>query len=358
MLECPGVNLDNMDNKPDNEPLFDCEEFFVSRYPERQNTPFKTEIRARFAGKKIRRFAMSVTEAKEIGFDLVEQIRAHGTRSLSVNGITVLQATAKFRPRMDGASKSHRQKALQACNLLDGKHGRKRLELIGPEEIEELLKEHSDNSTTRATLFRYLRLFFRWAERFDLIRKSPMRAIDAPPSKPLRNILLPEEMERILDLDLPKWLRAVVLLGGFAGLRSEEMRRMRWEDIDTESGQIHVRPGVQKDTSGLGIDERIVDFTAPLDRRKKELLGNGNLVPEKIKWRHFDQERNSRIVTALKWEKWPKNCLRHSFATYHLGECKNPGLTAFQMGHTSPAMVQRVYAVPARMADWKAWWAL
>jgi len=47
-----------------------------------------------------------------------------------------------------------------------------------------------------------------------------------------------------------------------------------------------------------------------------------------------------------------------SFATYHLGRCCNAGLTAFQMGHTSPKMVQRVYAVPAVRADWKAWWKI
>jgi len=49
---------------------------------------------------------------------------------------------------------------------------------------------------------------------------------------------------------------------------------------------------------------------------------------------------------------WPANALRHSFATYHLGQCGNPGTTAFQMGHTNPAMVQRAHAVPApELAD-------
>jgi hypothetical protein len=37
---------------------------------------------------------------------------------------------------------------------------------------------------------------------------------------------------------------------------------------------------------------------------------------------------------------------------------KNAGKTAYQMGHTNPAMVQRVYAVPARKADGAAWWAI
>jgi hypothetical protein len=33
-------------------------------------------------------------------------------------------------------------------------------------------------------------------------------------------------------------------------------------------------------------------------------------------------------------------------------------VTAFQMGHTNPSMVLKVYAVPARKANGAAWWAL
>jgi integrase len=152
---------------------------------------------------------------------------------------------------------------------------------------------------------------------------------------------------------MPGWLRATMLLGGFAGLRTAEMLRMNWEDIDVKTGEIEIRPGVGKDTGGFL--ERIVDFTDPLTRRKDQLTGKGKLVP--IPKDEFHAMRRG-IVAGLGWPAWPDNCLRHSFATYHLAVSKNAGVTAFQMGHTNPSMVQRVYAVPARKANGAAWWAI
>jgi integrase len=123
--------------------------------------------------------------------------------------------------------------------------------------------------------------------------------------------------------------------------------------VDLKAGQIHVAPGVMKDSGGF--DQRIVDILEPLKRRRAWLAKQkGPIVPMESETFHEHRRKECRAVLA----KWPDNCLRHSFATYHLGRAKNAGLTAFQMGHTSSAMVQRVYAVPAAMADWRAWWAI
>ena len=160
-------------------------------------------------------------------------------------------------------------------------------------------------------------------------------------------------MGKLLELPLSDVVRGALLLGAFAGLRTEEMFRMDWASVDLKSGQIHVPPEAMKDSGGF--DQRIVDILEPLKRRWAWLAKQkGPIVPMESETFHEHRRRECRTVLA----KWPDNCLRHSFATYHLGRAKNAGLTAFQMGHTSSAMVQRVYAVPAAMADWRAWWAI
>ena len=201
--------------------------------------------------------------------------------------------------------------------------------------------------------YRYVRMFYRWASKMHYIPSDPSTVLDAPKAAVGRNILTVEQMKDLLELDMPAWLRASILLAGFAGIRSEEILRMDWEDIDTDAGEIEIRPGVAKKTDGLL--ERIVDFTEPLTRRKDQLRGKGKLVP--VTNEEFYAVRRA-LVRGLKWRRWPKNCLRHSFATYHLAMSQNAGKTAYQMGHTNPAMVQRVYAVPARKADGAAWWAI
>ena len=92
-----------------------------------------------------------------------------------------------------------------------------------------------------------------------------------------------------------------------------------------------------------------------MKRRKFFEKKKGRIVANSMEALH---ERRRKVALALGWEGWPDNALRHSFATYHLGRCGNAGLTGYQMGHTSPAMVQRVYAVPAVRADWRAWWRI
>jgi integrase len=204
--------------------------------------------------------------------------------------------------------------------------------------------------------YRYAKMFFGYLAANRLIPHDPVTAVPTPKTKPGREILAPTQMAALLKLEMADYLRALLLLGGFAGLRTEEVCRMRWENINPKTKQIHVPPDAIKQAVG-GFDQRIVDFTEPLTRRAKFFRGKtGNIISVAKETLHGHRRRMA--VPVLGPDGWPDNCLRHSFATYHLARCKSAPLTAFQMGHTSPAMVQRVYAVPAAMADWRAWWAI
>ena len=74
-------------------------------------------------------------------------------------------------------------------------------------------------------------------------------------------------MKSLLNAPMGDDVKALVLLGGFAGLRTVEVARMNWEDSDTKTKQIHVRPEVSKQHDGML--QRIVDMTEPLVKRKK-----------------------------------------------------------------------------------------
>jgi integrase len=162
----------------------------------------------------------------------------------------------------------------------------------------------------------------------------------------------------LADEGMSDHLRASILLGGFAGLRTVEVLRLRWEDV--EEGQIYIGPEVAKKKK-KGNRERLVDMTEPLKRRGKFFTGRrGAIVP--VKESEFYEERRDLVARlreagAVKWRVFPENALRHSFATYHLGRSNNPGTTAYQMG-TSIQLVINTYAVPARRANWRAWWRI
>ena len=305
-------------------------------------------------GKRIRRFFSSEELAWAEGTKLSAQVQERGMQSLNnPDGLSVQSALRMWANEADAqSSESHAQK----LRIFEGRFSatfRGAVEDIEAVAIRRWIKDRSDNGNTQSMYFRYARMFFRYLAANRLIPHDPMVAVPAPKTKPRREVLKPEQMRALLDLELPDSVRALLLLGGFAGLRTDEVARMDWSHINTVTEQIHVPQGAMKATGGL--DQRIVDFTEPLKRRKEWLAAQSGRIVTVTNWTlHHKRRRWCAPVMA----EWPDNCLRHSFATYHLARAKNAGLTAYQMGHTSTAMVQRVYAVPAALADWQAWWAI
>ncbi len=305
-------------------------------------------------GKRVRKFFPEEGLAYCEGERLMKLVEEKGTQGLtaSPDGITVAAALRVWAVDVDPKSDSHREK-VEIFTKAFPKAFKGVVADIQAAALRKWVKDRSTNGNTQAMYYRYCKSFFAYLRANRLIPDDPMTAVPAPKTSPGRNILKPEQMRALLELELPDAVRAYLLLGGFAGLRTEEMLRMDWASVDCKTGQIHVAPGVMKDSGGF--DQRIVDFTPPLVRRKAWLRKqSGPVIPMASETFHAHKRRAFVDVLA----KWPDNALRHSFATYHLAQAKNAGLTAFQLGHTSAAMVQKVYAVPAALADWKAWWNL
>lgn len=72
--------------------------FFVSEYPARPTAPWKLEIRASFAGKKIRRFFSTEADAWAEGMRLAEVLKKGGTDALSspTDGTSLERAVKMF----------------------------------------------------------------------------------------------------------------------------------------------------------------------------------------------------------------------------------------------------------------------
>lgn len=337
----------------------DSARYFVSDYPARPSTPFKMEIPAAVAGKRIRRFFATEAEAIMEGGRLTKQIREQGTQSLVPTdaGISTEKAVRLFNAQYQDYSKSHREKVEKVTRWM-AEDLKGPLNSVTPLRCLEWFRGIDGVSTSRATVFRYARLFWNWCVKTDLIDKSPWRPVVCPDSTPKRNILTAAEMLTLLEADMSDYLRASLLLGGFAGVRTVEILRLRWEDVT--AGQIYIGAEVAKQKK-KGNRERLVDMTEPLKKRIKLFnKKRGPIVPvraEEFYWERRELVKQLRKARKLDWKTFPENSLRHSFATYHLGRSNDPGRTAYQMG-TSIQLVISTYAVPARRADWRSWWKI
>ena len=337
--------------------------YFVSPNASRPGT-WKLEIPASVCGSRIRRFFQTEAEAWSAGPELLETLQKSGTDGLKEKdpgGLSMRSAIRDYVATKSKSSEAHRSKVERVCGkLLEEFEGT--VANVTPLMAGKWFDRIEGSPTTRAGWHRYASGFFAWCVDMELLDRNPLRKIRAPKAEPKRSLITAGDMAAILDEEMSDELRAWFLLGGFAGLRSIEVRRMRWEDIDEARGEIEVRREVSKQSTGL--PERIVDFTEPLTKRaaffvddkKKGLI----LPPASLR---IYQERQELIVRLhesgkVPWSKFPANALRHSFATYHLGRGQDAGKTAHQLGHSTTAMVKKVYAVPSRRADWRAWWAV
>ena len=231
--------------------------------------------------------------------------------------------------------------------------GGQKLSDVHPYAVNGWLKSLSVSQRTRFGIFSSCRTFGKWAQRYQFSSANPFESVESPvKGESPKAILTVDQMRTLLNIVKRPYMQAWIVLGGFAGLRSEEILRMNWESVDFDAGEIHVAPQVIKKTKGLR--ERYVAMT-PAFLRWIPRGQEGEIIPRQRSTFHW---HSVRLANKLGYENWPRNCLRHSFASYHLAMWEDAGKTAHQLGHTSTAMVHQNYARAVKKAAAEEWWAL
>jgi len=69
------------------------------------------------------------------------------------------------------------------------------------------------------------------------------------------------------------------------------------------------------------------------------------------------QQRMAALRNHLGWNRWPKDIMRHSFASYYSVLVGSIGKTAIQMGN-SEAIIKSNYKSKVSKSECKQFWAL
>jgi integrase/recombinase XerD len=147
-------------------------------------------------------------------------------------------------------------------------------------------------------------------------------------------------------------LLAYLTLGAFAGIRTEEILRMNWEDINWTDGHICIL----KPKKVTRWRPRHVEILPALRRHLEPFaLKNGRIFPggEPQLW-----ALRNELVKLLGLQAWPSNCLRHSFATYHVPIQNDYSKLSIQMGHANANMTRYKYGALRPRTVAGQWWAL
>ena len=123
-----------------------------------------------------------------------------------------------------------------------------------------------------------------------------------------------------------------VALGGFSGLRSEEIKRLRWEHIMFDEGHIevmaqHAKTGVRR---LVPLSDNLRAWLVPHRKREGKVIGYVNL-----------SNPFEKVAKKLGVE-WKRNFLRHSFISYRVAVVKNLAEVAMHAGN-SVSVIQRDY---------------
>jgi integrase len=135
-------------------------------------------------------------------------------------------------------------------------------------------------------------------------------------------ILTPAELAKLLGNSKPLY-QLYFALAAFTGMRSAELLRLEWTEIDLEKGHIEVKAGNAKTATRrlVPISPNLAKWLEPYRGSEGKLFKNRRTVDSAIKF-----AKRLRIP-------WKANCLRHSYATYRLSILPDAARVALELGN-------------------------
>jgi integrase len=173
-------------------------------------------------------------------------------------------------------------------------------------------------------------------------------------------IYAPQEFARLLAAAPPDFVPSIAI-GGLAGLRSSEVERLEWKDVDLVAR--HIVVAAQKSKTRT---RRLVPICDALAAWLQPFAGRQGLV-----WKgdhrsfYASQQETSAATevyadpekqntTPLPPVAWKLNALRHSYGSYRLAETGDAVRVAFEMGN-SPGVVHGHYKALVTATEATRW---
>ena len=161
-------------------------------------------------------------------------------------------------------------------------------------------------------------------------------------------IYSPTELAALLKAASEKF-KPCLALGAFAGLRSAEIERLEWSDIDLAGQFITVAADKAKTAS-----RRLVPVLSALAEWLQPYAKARGRVWTGTHDEFYDAQQEAATAAGIAWKS---NALRHSFISYRLAEIQNAAQVALEAGN-SPSVVFRNYREIVKPTDAQRWFSV
>ena len=294
---------------------------------------------------------------RPLGIGLIEVVEFYLAHARPEGGErTVDQVITEFMTAKRNAGRKDTYLDIQQYvlgNVFGGEFGSRKIHEISAPDIDTWMSTKPWAMRTRLNYFQDIRNLFGFAMRRGYRPTNPIVQIEKPTvtesSPGVLTVVQASALLNVCASGVAEMLAAVTI-GLFAGLRTAELDQLNWRHVDLQENSIHVPPEISKTREGRDVEihPTLRAWLLPLARTE------GKLAPLKsYDWRLAEKAAAAGIT------EWPKNALRHSFASYHFAAFKNAPLTAAMLGHhSSTATFEKKYKKRVKPSDASEYWNL
>jgi integrase len=250
--------------------------------------------------------------------------------------------------RKDGAAPRYLESLKLYLTKFSQAFGERPIAAITPEELDNWLRALPYSPKSRANFRAHIGVLFSYAKRRRMIDSNPVldtavpKLHDNPPE-----IFLVDELRALLEAAKPDVI-PMLAIGAFAGLREAEIERLDWSEIDLARGHIEVTAAKAKSAR-----RRIIPIQPSLSAWLAPFQGkSGPVVPVGARKKLLKARKESGLA------RWPRNGLRHSFASYRLAAIHDAPRVSAELGHTSPQMLYSTYREVVRPEEAERYWKI
>lgn len=134
-------------------------------------------------------------------------------------------------------------------------------------DVETFVRDQAVSANTRANRFRHLRAFLRWAKREGLTPRSPIDDLVSPQQtdKVPKAIRL-EELETVCAALTYRaaWRVHLFRFAYYTGMRSSELGRLRWNDIDHETQLVTIHKQKNRKAQTIPLNSKAASVLAEI----------------------------------------------------------------------------------------------
>lgn len=161
-------------------------------------------------------------------------------------------------------------------------------------------------------------------------------------------VFTPAQIEKLLAAASEEFLPCLAI-GAFAGLRSAEIERLEWSDIQFSSGSIVVGASKAKTAS-----RRVVPLSTNLAAWLAPYVGRQGQIWQGTHEGYYKAQLATAEAAGVEWKG---NALRHSYASYRFALTNDAGRVAGELGN-SATVVHRHYRELVSVKEAERWFEI